>query len=262
MDPRGILKAFPKRKKIHADASSKVLAKIPRKEEGEEAEGTWTSHSPARQSRMLLFLLAPMRPCFRQRFLLLLLPPGLCLLPKRQKRHQTPKPSPSLMMKPAMGKKPRLAQLIWKPSSVATTPPPLREIVILAQPLWSWISGSVHSPQARRRPTTTSISQRSWKFWPKPTVFRETSGGPWAMPRPSMLSRASISLSPRTRSRKQPRPLTPGCYVWHVVHTDGERQPVVMSTCSSLTQMAGPTGVSSAASLTAFGSKGSSQMTW
>lgn len=60
-------------------------------------------------------------------------------------------------------------------------------------------------------------------------------------------------LSPR--SRKQPRPLTPGCYVWHVVHTDGERQPVVMSTCSSLTQMAGPTGVSSAASLTAFGSK-------
>ncbi|XP_073858656.1 DNA polymerase lambda isoform X13 [Macaca fascicularis] len=42
MDPRGILKAFPKRKKIHADASSKVLAKIPRKEEGEEAE-EWLS---------------------------------------------------------------------------------------------------------------------------------------------------------------------------------------------------------------------------
>ncbi|XP_063526248.1 DNA polymerase lambda isoform X4 [Pongo pygmaeus] len=70
-------------------------------------------------------------------------------------------------------------------------------------------------------------------------------------------------------SRKQPRPLTPGCCVWHVVHTDGERRPVVMSTCSSLTQMAGPTGVSSAASLTVFGSKqspllgqGSSQMTW
>ncbi|XP_016871577.1 DNA polymerase lambda isoform X11 [Homo sapiens] len=366
MDPRGILKAFPKRQKIHADASSKVLAKIPRREEGEEAEewlsslrahvvrtgigraraelfekqivqhggqlcpaqgpgvthivvdegmdyeralrllrlpqlppgaqlvksawlslclqerrlvdvagfsifipSTWTIHSPARQSRMLLFLLAPMRPCFRQPFLLLLLPPGLCLLPKRQKRHQTPKPSPSLMMKPVMGKKPRLVQLIWKPSSVATTPPPLREIVSLAQPLLSWISGSVHSPQARRRPITTSISQRSWKFWPKPTVFRETSGGPWAMPRPSMPSRASISLSPRTRSRKQPRPLTLGCCVWHVVHTDGERRPVVMSTCSSLTQMAGPTGVSSAASLTVFGRKqspllgqGSSQMTW
>nr|5W4G_A Chain A, DNA polymerase lambda [Homo sapiens] len=29
---RGILKAFPKRQKIHADASSKVLAKIPRRE--------------------------------------------------------------------------------------------------------------------------------------------------------------------------------------------------------------------------------------
>ncbi|XP_072875389.1 DNA polymerase lambda isoform X2 [Chlorocebus sabaeus] len=42
MDPRGILKAFPKRKKIHADASSKVLAKIPRREEGEEAE-EWLS---------------------------------------------------------------------------------------------------------------------------------------------------------------------------------------------------------------------------
>nr|XP_012294886.1 DNA polymerase lambda isoform X1 [Aotus nancymaae] len=42
MDPRGILKAFPKRKKIHADASSKVLAKIPRREEGEAAE-EWLS---------------------------------------------------------------------------------------------------------------------------------------------------------------------------------------------------------------------------
>ncbi|XP_011537956.1 DNA polymerase lambda isoform X3 [Homo sapiens] len=42
MDPRGILKAFPKRQKIHADASSKVLAKIPRREEGEEAE-EWLS---------------------------------------------------------------------------------------------------------------------------------------------------------------------------------------------------------------------------
>nr|XP_054359074.1 DNA polymerase lambda isoform X2 [Pongo pygmaeus] len=42
MDPRGILKAFPKRKKIHADASSKVLAKIPRREEGEETE-EWLS---------------------------------------------------------------------------------------------------------------------------------------------------------------------------------------------------------------------------
>ncbi|XP_023062224.1 DNA polymerase lambda isoform X2 [Piliocolobus tephrosceles] len=42
MDPRGILKAFPKRKKIHADASLKVLAKIPRREEGEAAEA-WLS---------------------------------------------------------------------------------------------------------------------------------------------------------------------------------------------------------------------------
>ncbi|XP_032035530.1 DNA polymerase lambda isoform X1 [Hylobates moloch] len=41
MDPRGILKAFPKRKKIHADASSKVLAKIPRRKEGEAEE--WLS---------------------------------------------------------------------------------------------------------------------------------------------------------------------------------------------------------------------------
>ncbi|XP_055107475.1 DNA polymerase lambda isoform X1 [Symphalangus syndactylus] len=41
MDPRGILKAFPKRKKIHADASSKVLEKIPRREEGEAEE--WLS---------------------------------------------------------------------------------------------------------------------------------------------------------------------------------------------------------------------------
>lgn len=35
MDPRGILKAFPKRKKIHADPSSKALAKIPKQEDGE-----------------------------------------------------------------------------------------------------------------------------------------------------------------------------------------------------------------------------------
>jgi hypothetical protein len=39
MDPRGILKAFPKRKKIHAHPSSKALAKIPKREEGEEAGG-------------------------------------------------------------------------------------------------------------------------------------------------------------------------------------------------------------------------------
>ncbi|XP_045047529.2 DNA polymerase lambda isoform X2 [Desmodus rotundus] len=42
MDPRGILKAFPKRKKIHADSSSKALAKIPKKEDGEGARG-WLS---------------------------------------------------------------------------------------------------------------------------------------------------------------------------------------------------------------------------
>ncbi|KAK2098871.1 hypothetical protein P7K49_024322 [Saguinus oedipus] len=42
MDPRGILKAFPKRKKIHAEASSKVITKIPRREEGEAAE-EWLS---------------------------------------------------------------------------------------------------------------------------------------------------------------------------------------------------------------------------
>lgn len=35
MDPQGILKAFPKRKKIRADPSSKALAKVPRREEGE-----------------------------------------------------------------------------------------------------------------------------------------------------------------------------------------------------------------------------------
>ncbi|KAM5271824.1 DNA polymerase lambda [Ctenodactylus gundi] len=42
MDPRGILKAFPKRKKIHTGPSSKAPAKIPRQEEGEEA-GEWLS---------------------------------------------------------------------------------------------------------------------------------------------------------------------------------------------------------------------------
>uniref|UniRef100_A0A8C8Z8R7 DNA polymerase n=1 Tax=Prolemur simus TaxID=1328070 RepID=A0A8C8Z8R7_PROSS len=42
MDPKGILKAFPKRKKIHANSSSKALAKIPKREEGEEA-GEWLS---------------------------------------------------------------------------------------------------------------------------------------------------------------------------------------------------------------------------
>nr|XP_045015641.1 DNA polymerase lambda isoform X2 [Jaculus jaculus] len=42
MDSRGILKAFPKRKKIHAKPSTKVLAKIPKREKGEEA-GEWLS---------------------------------------------------------------------------------------------------------------------------------------------------------------------------------------------------------------------------
>uniref|UniRef100_A0ABI7X2Z9 DNA polymerase lambda n=2 Tax=Felinae TaxID=338152 RepID=A0ABI7X2Z9_FELCA len=105
----------------------------------------------------------------------------------------------ALMMKPVMGKRTRLAQLIWKPLSVATTPHPLREMMNQAQPLRAWISGSVHSLRARRQLTTTPTSQRSWKCWPKPTMFRETSGGPWAMPRPSMPSRASTSLSPPTR---------------------------------------------------------------
>jgi hypothetical protein len=35
MDPQGIVKAFPKRKKSHADLSSKALAKIPKREVGE-----------------------------------------------------------------------------------------------------------------------------------------------------------------------------------------------------------------------------------
>ncbi|XP_049646826.1 DNA polymerase lambda isoform X1 [Suncus etruscus] len=42
MDPRGILKAFPKRKKIHAHPSSRAPAKIPKREEG-EASGAWLS---------------------------------------------------------------------------------------------------------------------------------------------------------------------------------------------------------------------------
>lgn len=42
MDPGGILKAFPKRKKIHANPSSKALAKIPKREEGEGTGGEWT----------------------------------------------------------------------------------------------------------------------------------------------------------------------------------------------------------------------------
>ncbi|XP_052568300.1 DNA polymerase lambda isoform X3 [Peromyscus californicus insignis] len=41
MDPQGILKAFPKRKKIHAAPSSKALAKIPKTEAGEAGE--WLS---------------------------------------------------------------------------------------------------------------------------------------------------------------------------------------------------------------------------
>ena len=41
MDPRGILKAFPKRRKIHTNPSSKALAKIPKREDGEEAGGEW-----------------------------------------------------------------------------------------------------------------------------------------------------------------------------------------------------------------------------
>ncbi|XP_008268608.2 DNA polymerase lambda isoform X1 [Oryctolagus cuniculus] len=40
MDPGGILKAFPKRKKIHANSSLKAFAKIPKREEG-EAAGEW-----------------------------------------------------------------------------------------------------------------------------------------------------------------------------------------------------------------------------
>ncbi|XP_021007333.1 DNA polymerase lambda isoform X1 [Mus caroli] len=41
MDPQGIVKAFPKRKKSHADLSSEALAKIPKREAG-EARG-WLS---------------------------------------------------------------------------------------------------------------------------------------------------------------------------------------------------------------------------
>nr|XP_008268607.1 DNA polymerase lambda isoform X3 [Oryctolagus cuniculus] len=40
MDPGGILKAFPKRKKIHTNSSPKAFAKIPKREEG-EAAGEW-----------------------------------------------------------------------------------------------------------------------------------------------------------------------------------------------------------------------------
>ncbi|XP_036120828.1 DNA polymerase lambda [Molossus molossus] len=42
MDPRGILKAFPKRKKIHTNPSSKALAKIPKREDGKRAR-EWLS---------------------------------------------------------------------------------------------------------------------------------------------------------------------------------------------------------------------------
>ncbi|XP_064451265.1 DNA polymerase lambda isoform X5 [Mirounga angustirostris] len=42
MDPGGILKAFPKRRKIHANPSSKALTKITKQEGGEEA-GEWLS---------------------------------------------------------------------------------------------------------------------------------------------------------------------------------------------------------------------------
>ncbi|KAM6184186.1 DNA polymerase lambda isoform 1-T1 [Erethizon dorsatum] len=42
MDPRGIVKAFPKRKKIHANPPSNAPAKIPKRQEGEEA-GEWLS---------------------------------------------------------------------------------------------------------------------------------------------------------------------------------------------------------------------------
>ncbi|KAM8781747.1 DNA polymerase lambda isoform 2-T2 [Rhynchonycteris naso] len=42
MDPRGILKAFPKRKKIHSNSTSKALVKIPKREDGEGAR-EWLS---------------------------------------------------------------------------------------------------------------------------------------------------------------------------------------------------------------------------
>uniref|UniRef100_A0A4W2C3A2 DNA polymerase n=1 Tax=Bos indicus x Bos taurus TaxID=30522 RepID=A0A4W2C3A2_BOBOX len=42
MDPKGILKAFPKRKKIHTNPSSTTLAKIPKRED-REAAGEWLS---------------------------------------------------------------------------------------------------------------------------------------------------------------------------------------------------------------------------
>ncbi|KAM7074026.1 DNA polymerase lambda isoform 3-T3 [Molossus nigricans] len=92
MDPRGILKAFPKRKKIHTNPSSKALAKIPKREDGEKARGPWTNNSSVKQTKTLL-LLEPVRLCSGQLSLLFLLPLDLCLLLTGQKKLQAPKPS-------------------------------------------------------------------------------------------------------------------------------------------------------------------------
>ncbi|XP_043331588.1 DNA polymerase lambda isoform X3 [Cervus elaphus] len=93
MDPRGILKAFPKRKKIHTNPSSKALAKIPKREDREEAGGTRIKHSSARQTNSLLHLLEPVRLSPGQPCLLPDLPPDLYLLPGGQRQLQASKPS-------------------------------------------------------------------------------------------------------------------------------------------------------------------------
>ncbi|XP_042094660.2 DNA polymerase lambda isoform X4 [Ovis aries] len=93
MDPRGILKAFPKRKKIHTNPSSKTLAKIPKREDREEAGGTWIKHSSARQTKSLLRLLELVRLSPGQPCLLPDLSPDMCLLPGGQMRLQASKPS-------------------------------------------------------------------------------------------------------------------------------------------------------------------------
>ncbi|XP_052516612.1 DNA polymerase lambda isoform X3 [Budorcas taxicolor] len=92
MDPRGILKAFPKRKKIHTNPSSKTVAKIPKRED-REAGGTWIKHSSARQTKSLLHLLEPVRLSPGQPCLLPDLSPDLYLLPGGQMLLQASKPS-------------------------------------------------------------------------------------------------------------------------------------------------------------------------
>lgn len=95
------------------------------------------------------------------------------------------------------------------------------------------------------------LSPSGWTMHPGIGLEPKGCMGSWdregPQPSPSSLS------SPR--SGKQLRPSTPGSFAWHVVHTDGERQPVVMWMCCSPTRMAALTRASSAASWTASGSK-------